>query len=388
MDNNVAYELYGVSRPNDPTLFPNNNDVEVTKTDTLWHAAQETVWNMNTNTFRTLGATSADAAGLSILAGLVRPDEGLPVSEGGQGAIDHALRFTLPSGDVNPQYIYPASHMVSESQATTKLPFGARLRLADTPTIDALNREHAARIASHCARDAAIRLDPGRHWQRHVRDRHVSLGECQQPDQSRLEFGRHFRQQWAGETYRRRLSGPRPDAARHRPQCGQRRDGEHDHDHGAKLLGAAGHLSVLFGTTPAPTVAYVSDTQITAVVPAGSGTVNVIVQSGTNETDNVSDNPNANINAPIFGYGTSAVTTADKFTFAAGLPGDANHDGIVNAQDIGLVSSNWLTHGPVGDLNSDGVVNTQDLALITASWLATTGNTANAMSVAAREHEH
>jgi hypothetical protein len=28
-DNNIAYELYGVSRPNDPTLFPNNSDVAV-----------------------------------------------------------------------------------------------------------------------------------------------------------------------------------------------------------------------------------------------------------------------------------------------------------------------------------------------------------------------
>ena len=77
-DNNIAYEFFGVTRPADPTLFPNNNDVEVAHTDGQWHAAQETVWNMNTDTFRTLGDTSADAAGLSILAGLVRPDEGLP----------------------------------------------------------------------------------------------------------------------------------------------------------------------------------------------------------------------------------------------------------------------------------------------------------------------
>ena len=118
--------------------FPNNDGVEVPKTDMAWHAAQETVWNMKTDTFRTLGATSADAAGLSILAGLARPDEGLPVADGGQGAIDHALRVTLPRSVINPQYIYPASHMVNDSQGSNKLPFGARLRLADTPAIDAL----------------------------------------------------------------------------------------------------------------------------------------------------------------------------------------------------------------------------------------------------------
>src|SRR5262249_14769112 len=44
VDNNVAYELYGVSRPGDSTLFPDNADVEQPHTDGLWHAAQETVW--------------------------------------------------------------------------------------------------------------------------------------------------------------------------------------------------------------------------------------------------------------------------------------------------------------------------------------------------------
>jgi hypothetical protein len=98
----------------------------------MWHAAQETVWYINTDQYRTLGDTSADAAGLSILAGLARPDEGLPVSQGGQGAIDHALRMTLPGSDFNPQYIYPASHMVSESQDADNLPLGARLRLENS----------------------------------------------------------------------------------------------------------------------------------------------------------------------------------------------------------------------------------------------------------------
>src|SRR5580700_2487267 len=94
-DNNIAYELFGVTRPGDTNLFPNTSGVELPHTDDQWHAAQETVWNMNTDAFRTLGYTSADAAGLSILAGLVRPDEALPTSQGGQGAIDHAIRVTL-----------------------------------------------------------------------------------------------------------------------------------------------------------------------------------------------------------------------------------------------------------------------------------------------------
>src|SRR5207248_8370747 len=79
VDNNVAYEFYAASRPGE-------------NSDGRWHAAQETVWDMKTNNFRTRGWTSADAAGLSVLAGLARPDEALPVSQGGQGVINHAIR--------------------------------------------------------------------------------------------------------------------------------------------------------------------------------------------------------------------------------------------------------------------------------------------------------
>ena len=46
------------------------------------------------------------------------------------------MRLTLPSGDVNPQYIYPASHMVSTSADTNNLPLGARLRLMNNATVN------------------------------------------------------------------------------------------------------------------------------------------------------------------------------------------------------------------------------------------------------------
>src|SRR5258706_7562632 len=82
-DNNIAYEFYRASRPSE-------------NSDGQWHADGETIWDMKTNRFRPLGWTSADAAGLPILPGLARPDEGLPVAQGGQGIIRHALRFTLP----------------------------------------------------------------------------------------------------------------------------------------------------------------------------------------------------------------------------------------------------------------------------------------------------
>ena len=145
---------------------------------------------MTEDQFRALGDTSADAAGLSILAGLARPDEGLPTSQGGQGAIDHALRFTLPSGDVAPQYIYPASHVVDESTGADKLPLGARLRLANTPAIDAqisAMGPEAQIIATAMQQYGLVLADIG---SADVRHRHLGLAGRQQQHRSDLEHGR------------------------------------------------------------------------------------------------------------------------------------------------------------------------------------------------------
>ena len=117
-DNNIAYEFYNASRPSE-------------NSDGQWHAAQESVWNMKTDTFRTLGWTSADAAGLAILPGLVRPDEALPVSQGGQGVINHAIRITLQNNIILDQFLYPASHVANPGNTNPAVqpPMGARLRL-------------------------------------------------------------------------------------------------------------------------------------------------------------------------------------------------------------------------------------------------------------------
>jgi hypothetical protein len=67
----------------------------------------------------------------------------------------------------------------------------------------------------------------------------------------------------------------------------------------------------------------------------------------------------------------------------AATPGDANHDTIVNSQDLALVSSSWLTTGSSvpADVNHDGIVNAQDLALISSNWLARTTEGNGASSV-------
>jgi hypothetical protein len=58
-------------------------------------------------------------------------------------------------------------------------------------------------------------------------------------------------------------------------------------------------------------------------------------------------------------------------TISVTISGDVNGDGIVNGQDLALVSSNYLHTGTgqSGDVNNDGIVNGQDLALVSSNWL-------------------
>ena len=60
---------------------------------------------------RPLGWTSADAAGMPILPGLVRYDEVA------SGRIDHAIRMTVPK--TQKAYVWPASHRASSSTIRT-----------------------------------------------------------------------------------------------------------------------------------------------------------------------------------------------------------------------------------------------------------------------------
>src|SRR5205807_9991942 len=96
-DNNIVYETFNTHRPAE-------------EPDGQWHADAEAVWDLKKDSFRPPTFTSADAAGLPILPGLVRPDEVLD-----QGAITHAIRFTVPSS--RDQYVFPASHQSGSNNA-------------------------------------------------------------------------------------------------------------------------------------------------------------------------------------------------------------------------------------------------------------------------------
>jgi hypothetical protein len=84
-----------------------------------WEAGSGAVFPLESNARRPDGWTSADAAGLAILPGLVRYDE---VS--GTDPIRHAFRVTVRSTN---GYVFPASHRAGSTNGA--LPMGARLRL-------------------------------------------------------------------------------------------------------------------------------------------------------------------------------------------------------------------------------------------------------------------
>ena len=86
-----------------------------------WTAGSGAVFTMTSNVLRPEGWTSADAAGLPILPGLVRYDEVAA------GAINHAVRFTV--WRTQRAYIHPATHFASSFTDPNLPPMGLRLRL-------------------------------------------------------------------------------------------------------------------------------------------------------------------------------------------------------------------------------------------------------------------
>ena len=103
--NCFLYELY--------SSFPNS--------DGSWNAGSAAVWDLLNDEQRPWTWTSADAAGLSIFAGLVRYDEVA------SGKIQHAIRFTLPQSQA--AMIPPASHWAATSSNSLAAPMGMRMRL-------------------------------------------------------------------------------------------------------------------------------------------------------------------------------------------------------------------------------------------------------------------
>ena len=103
-DNCILYELFAA--------YPQNGS---------WSAGSGAVFDLRSNNLRPDGWTSADAAGLPVLPGLVRYDEVAA------GEIQHALRFTVPQ--TQRAYVWPGRHFASSNTAQNLPPMGLRMRL-------------------------------------------------------------------------------------------------------------------------------------------------------------------------------------------------------------------------------------------------------------------
>ncbi len=120
-----------------------------------WRAGSGAVWKMTSNALRPDGWTSADAAGLPILPGLVR------YREVAAGVIDHALRFTAPQ--TRNAHIYPARHDAGAGSSASLPPMGLRVRLKASFDLSQLSPQ-ARVVAVALQHYGMILADNGSPW--------------------------------------------------------------------------------------------------------------------------------------------------------------------------------------------------------------------------------
>ncbi len=116
-DNCLLYELY--------SAYPQAGG--------SWEAGSGAIFDLRSNQLRPDTWTSADAAGLSIFAGLVRYEEFEA------GVITHPLRFTVPR--IQRAYVWPARHFASSITDPNVPPMGQRFRLKASFDISRFSRE-------------------------------------------------------------------------------------------------------------------------------------------------------------------------------------------------------------------------------------------------------
>lgn len=81
-----------------------------------WDVLSTATWDLGSSALRPAGWTSADAAGFPVLPLLLRADEAAG------GVIRHALRVTIPSGEIRTSYTWPARHLTRNGTSSTSLP--------------------------------------------------------------------------------------------------------------------------------------------------------------------------------------------------------------------------------------------------------------------------
>lgn len=98
------------------------------RTGAAWKAGSGAVFDLKSNSLRPRGWTSADAAELPILPGLVRYEEVKA------GRIEHALRFTARL--TQKAFVWPARHYASRRTDRNLPPMGMRFRLKPSVSLN------------------------------------------------------------------------------------------------------------------------------------------------------------------------------------------------------------------------------------------------------------
>jgi len=121
-----------------------------------WYAGSGAIYDLKVNgPLRPAGWTSADAAGLPMLPGLVR------YAEVASGEIRHAVRFTVPQ--TRRAYIWPARHHASSLTDPKYPPMGQRFRLK--ASFNTSGFSHDARVIAEALKKYGMILaDNGAPW--------------------------------------------------------------------------------------------------------------------------------------------------------------------------------------------------------------------------------
>jgi hypothetical protein len=115
-------------------------------------AGSGAIWHLRSNALRPAGWTSADAAGLPILPGLLNYQQVAYSARTGK-PITHAIRFTADR--TRTAYIWPARHEAGSSNSAALPPMGARFRLKASFNIRGFCRDSAP----YCADAKAILIE-------------------------------------------------------------------------------------------------------------------------------------------------------------------------------------------------------------------------------------
>jgi len=311
IDNQIGYEFYGFSFANETAL-----GVDLAKS--------AAVWDYRTNDYRTIGYTSTDAAGLPVLPLLVRPDEAMPVEMGGQGKIDHAMRFTLATGYIRDSlYAYPASHPTIGGFSNALPYMGMRLRLKSSINIDSL--PGASKIIAQALKDYGMILaDRGGNFMISAasasvnanNEKFLTWGSAGDPEPNIYDL-------FEGLLSRLDLSNfevvdlkPRVTSI----SSVQGSAGDWVTIAGSNFSGAGGRIEVLFGSAQSPNVTVLNDKTIVAQVPYGSGIVSVRVQSGISiSSANTADTKGLK-DPKVWGYGVSTGALGFAYRSASKAP--------------------------------------------------------------------